>query len=43
MNDESDSSDDGMSSGSKQMAVHSNPNFDPNPHPVTVVKTSTGM
>lgn len=42
MNDETDSSDDGgMSNG--HTSTHTNQNFDPNPHQITVVKTSTGL
>jgi hypothetical protein len=39
MNDESDSSDD-MNSGQSESRVAQN--FNPNPHSVTIVKTTTG-
>lgn len=40
MNDESDSSDDGITNG--HSSTHQSQSFDPNPHALTVVKTSTG-
>lgn len=41
MNDESDSSEDGLNNG--QTASTASQHFNPNPHPVTVVKLSTGF